>query len=101
MGSEPAKGKTTPEAPPRHLRHSEHSAAGAGFSLCSVARRGPPANMPSQVEVWVAALNCINLIEAHSHTLSSFQTDQTLEGTSIAVVYGTDYSLVMGQPELY
>jgi hypothetical protein len=57
--------------------------------------------MPSQVEVWVAALNCINLIEAHSHTLSSFQTDQTLEGTSIAVVYGTDYSLVMGQPELY
>ena len=45
----------------RHLEHSKHLVAGACFSRARprMCRR----------EVWVAALN---LIEAHSHTLSSF-----------------------------
>ena len=57
--------------------------------------------MPCRLETWAVALN---LIEAHSHTPRSFKTDQSFlyESTSIAAVYGTDYSLtsvrIIGQP---
>jgi hypothetical protein len=59
MWEEPGKRKT---ALLRHLQHSKHLVAGAQFS---------PVLAPHMCrrEVWVAALN---LIEAHSHTLSRF-----------------------------